>query len=520
MSTWLRRVDLVIAVAADSACWRVVPAACRGGALGVLPLDTDPVRALEALSHVVQAGAGDFGVRVPAGCRLCPADLPAQVQTIILDVADLDGLPAWAPSAEPARRFLLDVTSVAEARRARAAGAAGLIAKGAEAGGRIGSLNSFVLLQQVLAEVGPAVAVWSAGGIGTHTAAAAVAGGAAGIVLDSQLALVAESELPHEVTAAIAAMDGTETTVVHGNRFYTRPDLPWHQTTSRPGRIGWRDLWHERVPVGSDGASAARFAQRFRGASGVVRAFREAIGEHLSAAVTLAPLAPGRGLAGRPDGLRVAQGPMTRVSDRPEFAASVADAGGLPFLALALMDGDQASRLLADTARRLGDRPWGVGILGFAPPEVRAAQLGALAEIRPPCALIAGGHPDQAAPLEALGIVTYLHAPSADLLEQYLRQGARRFVFEGSECGGHVGPRGGFALWDAQVECLLAFAGRGTLDDVEVLFAGGIHDERSGAMVAGNGSPVGPGRAACIYSSPWRRAEIDCPNLPRTAPPS
>jgi acyl transferase domain-containing protein/NAD(P)H-dependent flavin oxidoreductase YrpB (nitropropane dioxygenase family) len=178
---------------------------------------------------------------------------------------------------------------------------------------------------------------------------------------------------------------------------------------------------------------------------------------------------------------------MTRVSDRAEFAAAVAGAGGLPFLALALMPGGQARQLLAQTAELLAGRPWGVGILGFAPPEVRDAQLAAIREIGPPCALIAGGRPAQAAALQGAGIETFLHVPSPGLLGQFLREGARRFVFEGAECGGHIGPRGSFALWEAQITRLLEF---GDLGGVRVWFAGGVHDERSAAMVAAMAAPL------------------------------
>src|SRR4029078_6059301 len=100
-------------------------------------------------------------------------------------------------------------------------------------------------------------------------------------------------------------------------------------------------------------------------------------------------------------------------------------------------------------------------------------QMADLRELPPPVALIAGGRPSQAAPLEAAGVTTYLHVPSPGLLDRFLKDGARRFVFEGRECGGHVGPRTSFALWEAQVERLLA------VDDPEnlhLLFAGGIHD--------------------------------------------
>ena len=55
---------------------------------------------------------------------------------------------------------------------------------------------------------------------------------------------------------------------------------------------------------------------------------------------------------------------------------------------------------------------------------------------------------------EATGIATYLHVPSPGLLRMFLKDGARRFIFEGRECGGHVGPRTSFVLWEAMVEVL------------------------------------------------------------------
>ena len=163
-----------------------------------------------------------------------------------------------------------------------------------------------------------------------------------------------------------------------------------------------------------------------------------------------APLAQSHGTA-----YPLVQGPMTRVSDRAEFAAAVAEGGALPFLALALMRAPQADALLARTSELLGGRPWGVGVLGFVPAELRAEQLEVVRAHRPPFALIAGGRPDQARELEADGITTYLHVPSPGLLKLYLAQGARRFVFEGRECGGHVGPRTSFVLWDTMMRVLL-----------------------------------------------------------------
>ena len=74
-------------------------------------------------------------------------------------------------------------------------------------------------------------------------------------------------------------------------------------------------------------------------------------------------------------------------------------------------------------------------------------------------------------------------------------------MFEGRECGGHVGPRSSFVLWDVMVERLLASP---HLRDVRVLFAGGIHDARS----ARNGRDARGSRlrrAAQNSASSWAR---------------
>jgi acyl transferase domain-containing protein/NAD(P)H-dependent flavin oxidoreductase YrpB (nitropropane dioxygenase family) len=455
-------------------------ALARAGALGVLNLGRDAARARAALADVCRWWGGAFGVRVTSECPLRPTDLPEQVDLVV------HGPSSPWPIAS-GRRVFAEVVSVAQARAAVRAGAYGLIAKGAEAGGQVGTTTTFVLLQQLLADPQITIPIWAAGGIGPHTAAAAVAGGAAGVVLDAQLALVAEADLPEEVAAAIQLMDGSETAVVGGHRLYTRPDLPAVDPDSVATRLGARDLG--ALPIGQDGALAAGLAQRYVTAGGVVAAIRAAVTDQLRAALSqtahsVRPL--------------VVQGPMTRVSDQAEFASAVAAAGGLPFLALALSNGEQARALLEQTAAQLEGRPWGVGILGFAPPDVRAAQLAAVHQVCPPYALIAGGRPAQAAPLEAAGIATFLHVPSPGLLDRFLAEGARRFVFEGRECGGHIGPQASFPLWEIQLQRLLRYDDtHACAGQVQVLFAGGIHDERSAAMVAALAAPL-VGRGARI----------------------
>ena len=476
----------------------LVVALHRAGAFGVLDIATSAGAAAtegggneaaqsEMARTVASIGAGGtFGVRVGATAAHPAAyELPPAVTTVVIAagtaIADGD-VRAWE-----GRRVVVEVTSLEEGRLAVDAGARGLIAKGAESGGRVGEVGALVLLQQ-LAVLG--VPLWCQGGIGLHTAAAAIAGGATGVVLDTQLALVKEMRLPKAVSDAIATMDGTETTVVGRHRVFVRPDLPAPPASATETEIRERlgvDLRNDLLPTGQDSAFAGALAKRFHTAGGVVHAVRTAINAQLASARSNDVLGPGSAFA-QAFGLRypIAQGPMTRVSDRPEFAVEVARHGGLPFIALALMAPDAARDLLRETKELADGRTWGVGILGFVPAELRRGQLGAVLAVRPPVALIAGGRPSLARPLEEAGIATFLHVPSPGLLELFVREGAKRFVFEGRECGGHVGPRSSFVLWEQQIAQLL----KGDVQGMDVLFAGGVHDARSAAMVAAMAAPL------------------------------
>ncbi|GAA1710370.1 hypothetical protein GCM10009765_69610 [Fodinicola feengrottensis] len=361
-----------------------------------------------------------------------------------------------------------------------AAGAYGVIARGNEAGGEVGELSSFVLLQQLLADPRITCPVWVAGGIGPRTAVAAVVGGAAGVVLENQLALMPESELPDDVRSLLHGTDGSESVLVDGRRMMA--------PRGGPGRA---------LPIGQDGFLAQVFARRYGSTARAVRAIRAAIFEALEENSIGARALRPDSVLGRAVGtaLPIAQGPMTRVSDQASFAASVAHHGALPFVALALSGPDQSRALLTETKQVVGDRPWGVGVLGFAPEEVRRAQWEVIHELRPSAVIVAGGRPGQAQALEAAGIQAFLHVPSPGLLRQFLDAGSRKFVFEGAECGGHVGPRASFPLWEAQIGVLLEYLQERSADvdlgaALRIYFAGGIHDARSAAMVAAAAAPL------------------------------
>ncbi|MEE8170166.1 MAG: beta-ketoacyl synthase N-terminal-like domain-containing protein, partial [Phycisphaerae bacterium] len=496
----------------------IAQAARRAGASGGAALEFTPADKARPVVAALIADGGPFTLSVP--------DAPADTLNL-LRTAEANGLErvvlCHSTSRSLARdiralrslnvELLVEVTSLDDALIAERKGAGGLILKGSEAGGLIGEETTFILLQRVMPRV--SIAVWARGGIGPCTAAACRAAGAAGVVLDWQLALTVESRLPDAVKLRIARMDGSETAVLGQElpdrfRAYSQPgekafaalqaieqsilqtDQPTAKATGQ-----WRESVEARVGADADGerlllfgqdaALAAPLAERHRTVGGICRDILRESARRCRAAARDRALRPDGPLAAS-HGTRypIVQGPMTRVSDRAEFALSVAEGGGLPFLALALMRGAQVGELLEETKHKLADRPWGVGILGFVPRELREEQLAEVRKHPPPFAIIAGGRPDQAAELERDGIRTYLHVPSPGLLSLFVESGSRRFIFEGRECGGHVGPRSSFVLWETMIRVLLEEICKtgAKAEQFHVLFAGGVHDALSSAMTA------------------------------------
>jgi acyl transferase domain-containing protein/NAD(P)H-dependent flavin oxidoreductase YrpB (nitropropane dioxygenase family)/NAD(P)-dependent dehydrogenase (short-subunit alcohol dehydrogenase family) len=492
----------------------VVAAACRASALGMLDTLSDGWEAVNRIDQLGRLVSRPFGLRMSSRSVLEDRDILNDAKylgLVCIPVAsDHENLSPFEEAVNLVLRrgqqVLAETTSRAEVRRAVAAGVSGVIVAGQEAGCRCGSDSSFVLLQAALAE--GARAVWVRGGVGERVAAGAVAAGAVGVVLDGALLLARESPIGERWRERIERWDGSETTVVApaagpGVRLFAPPGstaiarlreaaesrgAAWESALR--GTVGWAE--GQCPPVGQDAALAARLARKYVTVGGIVQAVERSIAEGIAAARTARPLAGGSPLAIEL-GTRypILQGPMTRVSDVAPFAEAVARDGGLPFVALAMLRGDDVRALLRETASRLAGRPWGVGILGFVPPELRAEQLEAVGEVRPPWALIAGGRPDQAVGLERQGIRTFLHVPSPGLLEQYLRDGSRRFVLEGRECGGHVGPRSSFVLWEQAAAVIADAVDHGLPPgEISLVFAGGIHDARSGAMVAALAGPL------------------------------
>ena len=500
-------------------------AAARAGHTGILDLSYCTGPSFEQGAANTQRLLGMTSAEKEIGLRLGVEQLEAaqpllvamagRRHTVILRGSSEELSAACVPLRAAQRRLLAEVVDDQGLEALAQVGVEGVVACGYECGGWVGESSAFVLLQRLLKR--GLLPVYARGIVGAGSLAACRVAGAAGALLDDQLLMMPESPLPTAWRYLLHNVDGQETVVLGGAlgapcRVLQQPSVQRVRMLQEKARsieveggaslrerwrteaaplIGWGPPQQVAWPVGQSVSVAAAFLARYSTTAGLLQALMEESTERLREAQRLRPLAEGSPLArSHQTRFPIVQGPMTRVSDTPRFAEAVARNGGLPLLALALMRGEQARQVLNQTRELLAGKPWGVGILGFVPPEIREEQTREMVRIKPPFALIAGGRPDHAQPLEREGIRTYLHVPSPGLLRIFLEQGARCFVFEGRESGGHVGPLGSFTLWELMVDTLLREVPREAEAQVHVLFAGGIHDARSAAMVAALAAPL------------------------------
>ncbi len=479
-------------------------AALRAGGVPLIDLDygawKEGCAALAVLSG--HADGSSYGIRMAwedleAVADTVPGPLPFMLLCGVQDVHDRGFLEQALPACRRlASRVYLECWSLHAAQQAESCGFDGVVLKGSEAPGETGMTTAFMLAQQAHGALH--IPFVMHGGVGLGSVQALAWCGASGAVAGEILWGLAEAPLLSADRNRWLHADGSESRWFgHGDtgmRLDARmahgvlEEAAWRESQGNDVRQFLRAALREHdgpLPLGQDVACCGAISRRFGRIGPAIAALKTS-----ALARTKSPFGPGEGVA-RSHGTRypIVQGPMTRVSDTPAFAKAVADNGALPFLALALLREAEVSRLLEETKALLGERPWGVGILGFVPAALRQEQLAAIRACGVPWALIAGGRPSQAAALEQDGIPTYLHAPSPGLLAQFIRQGARRFVLEGRECGGHVGPRSSFILWQSAVDVLLEAA----LEDysaVHLLLAGGIHDALSAAMAGAIVAPL------------------------------
>ncbi len=240
----------------------------------------------------------------------------------------------------------------------------------------------------------------------------------------------------------------------------------------------------EVIPLGVEAAFAASFAERFgTGTEKAVKVFMEEIGKLCRSAEAKkdcfldSPVAREMGIK-----YPFIQGAMSCITDVPEFALRVADAGGLPTIALGQMDAGACDHKLGHLPEIMGGRPYAVNVVSLAENPFREPHLAWIKQHRPRFVWIAGGDLSPIRELVECGIEVAYIAPDGDLLRLALEAGVRYVVCEGYEAGGHVGQHSTLTL--AQMVLGLKRRKPSLFQGCRVILAGGIFNRETAFMAA------------------------------------
>jgi malonyl CoA-acyl carrier protein transacylase len=240
----------------------------------------------------------------------------------------------------------------------------------------------------------------------------------------------------------------------------------------------------EVIALGVEASFAASFAERFGAATEpAVQAFMEEIASCCGRAEATRDIFLDSPVA-KEMGTRYpfVQGAMSWITDVPEFASNVADAGGLPTIALGMMDAQTLDRRLGNLPEIMAGRPYALNLISLAENPFREIHLSWIKEQKPQFVVIAGGDLSPARELMECGIKVIYIAPDAALLRLALEAGVHYVAFEGYEAGGHVGQLSTLTL--AQMVLELKRRTPELFLNTRVILAGGIYNRETAFLAA------------------------------------
>ena len=394
-----------------------------------------------------------------------------------------------------------------------------IVLKGCEASGFVSAETTQMLYSASKAMLStssqsPDIVIW--GGISTPEASAAfLSTGAAGIVFESIHWLTDLVSIDHLKRQRLAKLRLDSTNLVgldvqvpyrlfnKGNSFAVREiktfedSLCGAEITEESRRsfvshvyantlhpLESRFSQDEVIPLGVEAAFAASFVKRFgTGTEESMKVFLDGIrnlcrlAEKKKDCFLASPVATEMGTT-----YPFIQGAMASITDVPEFASKVADAGGLPTIALGLMDEEALERKLGRLTEIMKGRPYAVNIISLAENPYRQMHLAWIKKHRPRFVWIAGGDLSSIRELLECGIEVMYIAPDEALLRLAIEAGVRYVVCEGYEAGGHVGPNSTLTL----AQMILDLKQREPLlfQDSRVILAGGIFSRETAFIAA------------------------------------
>jgi len=236
---------------------------------------------------------------------------------------------------------------------------------------------------------------------------------------------------------------------------------------------------HELIFMGPEAAFAETFAERFgRSTDRAIEAFSNEVMNCCSKAPEKLHRVKGNAAASAlGTTYPFFQGAMTWISDRPDFALAVADAGGLPAISLGLKSLPDLEQDLGNLKEFMGERVYAINFLALPENPHLEKQLTWIERLRPPMAVIAAGEPSYAVRLQEKGIQAIYIASSVDLLRIAFAAGIRFVVLEGNEAGGHVGEHSTLTM--AQIALALRRKEPELFRDRYLVLAGGFYDRET-----------------------------------------
>ncbi len=240
----------------------------------------------------------------------------------------------------------------------------------------------------------------------------------------------------------------------------------------------------EAIPLGVEAAFAESFAKRFgTETEQAVESFMDEI-RNLCRMAELkrdcfldSPIAGEMGVQ-----YPFIQGGMSCITDVPEFASRVAEAGGLPTIALGLTDAETLDRRLGRLPEIMRGRPYAVNIVSLAENPFRETHLAWIKKHKPRFAVIAGGDLSPLGELIECGLEVIYIAPDEALLMLALEAGVRYVICEGYEAGGHVGRHSTLTLSQRVLD--LKRLKPSLFQNCRIVLAGGIFNRETAFIAA------------------------------------
>ncbi|OOZ39135.1 hypothetical protein BOW53_12855 [Solemya pervernicosa gill symbiont] len=174
------------------------------------------------------------------------------------------------------------------------------------------------------------------------------------------------------------------------------------------------------------------------------------------------------------------QGAMANITRTSEFAQVVAEAGGLPCLALAGIAVDEAIELVRETAAL--NFPYAAGIVGLSLSDQQLEQLiETFEQLQPTYLIVSAPQLDHVNRLLRSSLKLAFHAPNRAMFRVLYDMGCRTFIIEGEEAGGHTSNVGGLTAWQGVLDEIVE---HNLQDKVHLIFAGGIKDRRAAELLS------------------------------------